>query len=56
MKSSKDFKEEAAKLLKLVEANERGEISDIVLLVAWKKFMRSGMEYFRLLDNQNKLN
>lgn len=56
MKSSKDFKEEAANLLKLVEANERGELSDTALLIAWKKFMRSGMEYFRLLDSQNKLN
>lgn len=56
MKSSKDFKEAAASLLKLVEAHERGEVTDIALLREWKKFMRSGMEYFRLLDNQNKLN
>lgn len=56
MKNEKEFRTAAANLLKMVEAQERGEISEYQLLRAWKQFMRAGTDYIKRLGSASNLN
>ncbi len=48
---SSEIKKMGEELLKLVEAHERGEISEEELLREWKKFMRFASESINKLIN-----
>lgn len=54
--NSDDFKKKASDLLLLVEQQERGEITDLQLLRAWKDFYRQGSAYLQELQRQIKIN
>ena len=56
MFDEKKFRQEAQRLLDLVEAHERGEISEYTLLSEWKKFMRLGNQYITNLTKKLKDN
>lgn len=56
MKDGDEFQAAAQRLLDLVDAEARGDISTQILLEEWKKFMRAGAVYLRQLEKQIKLN
>lgn len=56
MKNSDEFRAAAQRLLDLVDAEGRGEISTYQLLYEWKKFRRISAEYFKQLEKQMRLN
>lgn len=51
--SSEEFQEAAQQLLKLVEEQEAGRITDMQLFYAWAKFRRKADKY---LDSLRKIN
>ena len=55
-RDSKEFHTAAARLLEMVERQERGEISEMTLLNEWQQFMRAGQAYLDDLKLQIKLN
>lgn len=56
MKNEKEFRASAEHLLEMVDACERGEISEYQLLRAWKQFMRAGADYIKRLGSASNLN
>lgn len=51
-RSDDEIKAAGQRLLGLVDAHERGEISEQELLREWKCFMRDGYEYLDWLRSQ----